>query len=153
MAAPEPVTILLIEDEPGHARLIERCLRRSRITNELRIFDNGQDAVDHLFATLDNAPVESHHPMLILLDLSLPVLDGFQVLECIKADKRTQHIPIIILSTIDVPDQIDRCYALGCNIYLTKPVHDEDFAKAIEKLGLFLSIVKIPTAQEQTLMS
>jgi len=83
-------------------------------------------------------------PLLILLDLNLPRLDGFQVLTRLKADVHTRHIPVIILTTTDEPYEIERCYALGCNVYITKPVEYEQFAEAIRKLGLFLSIVKIP---------
>lgn len=151
MATSEPVTILLVEDDLGHARLIEKSLRRSRITNELLKFDNGQEVVDYLFSQLENSEDTLSHPALILLDLSLPILDGFQVLERLKADDRTQHIPVIVLTTMDVPDQINRCYDLGCSLYLTKPVRYEEFAEAIEKLGFFLSIVSAPASQPKTL--
>ena len=74
----------------------------------------------------------------------MPELNGYQVLERIKADERTRHIPVLILTTTDERHEIERCYALGCNVYITKPVEYEEFAEAIRKLGLFLSIVKIP---------
>ncbi len=83
----------------------------------------------------------------MLLDLNLPRLDGYQVLTRLKADERTRHIPIIILTTTDEPQEIERCYALGCNVYVTKPVEYDEFAEAIRKLGLFLSIVKIPVGK------
>jgi CheY-like chemotaxis protein len=66
------------------------------------------------------------------------------VLSRLKADERTRHIPVVILTTTDEPYEIERCYALGCNVYITKPVEYEQFAEAIRKLGLFLSVVKIP---------
>ena len=153
MATSEPVTILLVEDDPGHARLIEKSLRRSHVTNELHRFDNGQAVIQYLFRDLDDSTDEPGNPLLILLDLSLPVLDGFQVLERLKADACTQHIPVIVLTAMDVPDQVDRCYALGCNIYLTKPVCYDEFVQAVEKLGFFLSIVNAPTGQQRTLIS
>lgn len=144
MSADQPVTILLVEDDPGHARLIERNLRRAHITNEIVTLSDGQQAVEYLFKERAYAEASHAMPLLMLLDLNLPRLDGYQVLARLKTDERTKHIPVIILTTTDEPHEIERCYALGCNVYLTKPVEYEEFAEAIRKLGLFLSIVQIP---------
>jgi CheY-like chemotaxis protein len=84
-------------------------------------------------------------PSLVLLDLRLPQVDGYTVLERVKRDERTQHIPVIILTTVDVPAEIEQCYALGCNVYLTKPVEESRFLEAIRQLGLCMSIVQLPT--------
>jgi len=135
--------MLLVEDDPGHARLIERNLRRSLIVNDIITLSDGQAAVDYLFGEGCKHPM----PLLILLDLHLPVLDGFQVLARLKADERTKHIPVICLTTVDDPRDIARCYALGCNVYITKPVDYAHFAEAIHQLGLFLSIVKVPRGE------
>ena len=141
----EPLgTLLLVEDDPGHARLIERNLRRALITNEIVTLSDGQQAVDYLLKEHTYTGARHALPLLLLLDLNLPQLDGFQVLTRLKADARTRHIPVIILTTTDEPYEIERCYALGCNMYITKPVEYEQFAEAIRKLGLFLSIVKLP---------
>jgi CheY-like chemotaxis protein len=86
-------------------------------------------------------------PMLILLDLNLPVLDGYQVLQRIKSDERTKHIPVVVLTTTDDNREIERCYELGCNIYITKPVEYDQFSEAIRKLGLFLTVVKVPNGE------
>lgn len=139
----KPVTILLIEDDPGHARLIEKNLRRARLNNEIIIKTDGQQAVNYLFETHANEGA-SALPLLVLLDLNLPLLDGYQVLERIKTDHRTRHIPVIILTTTDDTVEINRCYDLGCSVYITKPVDYEQFSEAIRKLGLFLSVVSIP---------
>lgn len=144
MPAEQSVTILLVEDDPGHARLIERNLRRAHITNDIVTLSDGQQAVDYLFKEGTYAGATHAMPLLLLLDLNLPGLDGYQVLARLKADARTRHIPVMILTTTEEPYEIQRCYALGCNIYLTKPVEYEQFAEAIRKLGLFLSIVKLP---------
>jgi CheY-like chemotaxis protein len=83
--------------------------------------------------------------VLVLLDLNLPVLDGFQVLERMRADERTKHVPVIMVTSSDDTSDISRCYELGCNVFLTKPVVDyEQFSEAIRKLGLFLSVVTVP---------
>jgi CheY-like chemotaxis protein len=147
MPAEQPVTILLVEDDPGHARLIELNLRRALISNEIVTLSDGQQAVDYLFKEHTYAGAAHALPLLLLLDLNLPRLDGYQVLTRLKVDARTRHIPVIILTTTDEPYEIERCYALGCNIYLTKPVEYEQFAEAMRKLGLFLSIVKLPLGE------
>jgi CheY-like chemotaxis protein len=134
----EEVTILLVEDDPGHARLIEKNLRRSNISNQIVTLGDGQQAVDYLFN--DECPI----PVMVLLDLNMPVLDGYQVLERIKADDRTKHIPVIVLTTTDDSREVSRCYDLGCNVYMTKPVDYQQFSESIRKLGLFLSVVTIP---------
>lgn len=144
MANPTAVTILLIEDDPGHARLIERNLRRAHITNTVTVLPDGQQAVDYLLHLDTPEARRPPLPLLILLDLNLPGLDGYQVLERLKTHPATRHIPVIILTTTDEPRDIERCYALGCNIYLTKPVDYTAFADAIRQLGLFLAIVKVP---------
>jgi CheY-like chemotaxis protein len=143
----QPVTILLVEDDPGHARLIERNLRRAHITNQIITLSDGQQAVDYLFKEHAYAGAAHALPLLMLLDLNLPGLDGTQVLTRLKADARTRHIPVLILTTTDEPQEIERCYALGCNVYVTKPVEYEQFAEAIRKLGLFLSIVQVPVGE------
>ena len=144
MNTQQPVTILLVEDDPGHARLIEKNLRRGGISNEIVTLDNGQKAVDFLFKKGDFTGADHASPLLILLDLNMPILDGYQVLKMIKASDVTRHIPVIVLTTTDNPHEIERCYEAGCNIYVTKPVDYDQFSEAIRKLGLFLSIVKIP---------
>jgi len=132
------VTILLAEDDPGHARLIEKNLRRANITNAIVNVTDGQQAIDYLFS---NGRAQS---LLVLLDLNMPVLDGYQVLERMKADERTKHIPVIILTTTNDTREISRCYELGCNVYITKPVNYEQFSDAIRKLGLFMAVLMIP---------
>ena len=139
----QPVIILLVEDDPEHARLIELNLRRAHITNEIIKLSDGQVAVDYLFGEGLRHPL----PLLILLDLNLPGLSGVQVLERLKADARTKHIPVICLTTTDNPPDIERCYALGCNVCITKPIAYKQFAEAIRQLGLFLAIVKLPSGE------
>jgi CheY-like chemotaxis protein len=138
------VTILLVEDDPGHARLIEKNMRRSNVTNDIVIATDGQQALDFIYSEGEYAGRTSPSPLLILLDLNLPVLDGYQVLERLKSDEHTQRIPIIILTSTQDPREVERCYELGCNIYVTKPVDYEQFSQAIAKIGLFLSVVTIP---------
>jgi CheY-like chemotaxis protein len=138
------VTILLVEDDPGHARLVEKNLRRANLTNPIVALGDGRQAMDYLFreGAFSGDPTPGN--LLVLLDLNLPVMDGYQVLRRMKADASTKRIPVIVLTTTDDAREIDRCYELGCNVYITKPVEYEGFSEAIRKLGLFLSVVSIP---------
>lgn len=140
----QPVMILLVEDDAGHATLIEKNLRRAGIANHIVKLDTGQKAVDFLLKQGAYSVDTTAAPLLILLDLNLPVLDGYQVLKIIKNNDRTRHIPVVILTTTDNPHEISRCYELGCNVYMTKPVEYDSFSDSVRRLGLFLSIVKIP---------
>jgi len=148
MHRPHITTIVLVEDDPGHALLIEKSLRRAGITNPITTLVDGGAAVEYLFcqgAAGDNGVDLTH---LVLLDLNLPVLDGHQVLERLKSDERTRRIPVVILTAADKPQEIARCYELGCNAYIPKPVESDQFTDAIWKLGMFLSIVKVPEVLE-----
>ena len=140
----QEVAILLVEDDSGHARLIEKNLRRSKISNDIVVVGDGQRALDYLFGQGDYVGQQHPSPLLVLLDLNLPVLDGYQTLERIKADPRTRHIPVIILTTTDDTREVARCYELGCNVYVTKPVDYAQFCEAVCRLGLFLSVVTMP---------
>ena len=140
----QDVTILLVEDDPGHTRLIEKNLRRANIKNEIAFATNGQEALDYLFCEGAYANTNHASHMLVMLDLNMPVLDGYQVLERMKKDDRTKRIPVVILTTTDEPREVRRCYELGCNVYITKPVDYEQFSDAIRKLGLFLLVATIP---------
>jgi CheY-like chemotaxis protein len=143
----EMVTILLVEDDPGHARLVELNLRRAGIYNTIKVVSDGQQAIDYLFGQGEYAAANPEPPMLVLLDLNMPVMDGYQVLEKIKSDNRTKAVPVVVLTTTEDAREVARCYELGCNIYITKPVEYDQFSEAIRKLGLFLGVVKVPNGE------
>lgn len=141
------VNILLIEDDPGHAHLIEKNLRRANLNNNIIVFEDGQRALEYLFGMGEFDSTPHYSSLLILLDLNLPVLDGYEFLKRLKADRRTKRIPVIILTTTDDTREVTKCYELGCNIYITKPVEYDQFSEAIRKLGLFLSVVTLPNRE------
>lgn len=141
------VTILLAEDDLGHAALIEKNLRRAKIANRIITVGDGQAALECLFGEANWATEKPVGPVLMLLDLNMPVLDGYQVLERMRADQRTRRIPVIVLTTTDDHREVDRCYDLGCNAYVTKPVDYTRFCEAVHTLGLFLSIVAVPDGE------
>jgi CheY-like chemotaxis protein len=139
-----PVTILLIEDDPGHARLIEKNVRRAGVTNDIMPFEDGTSAVNYLFGHDSDGKRLVQRPILVLLDLNLPDMSGIDVLTRIKADEVLRRAPVIVLTTTDDKVEIQRCYDLGCNVYITKPVEYESFAAAIRQLGLFISVMQVP---------
>ena len=146
MKTESALVLYMVEDDEGHAHLILKNLRRAGISNPIRQFDSGRKIVDFLLGDNNaqrDSDFEDQQP-LILLDLNLPEMDGYEVLRRLKNDERTQTIPIIVLTTTDNPREIERCYELGCNVYITKPVDYENFAEAIRKLGLMLAVVKVP---------
>ena len=140
------VSIVMIEDDEGHARLIEKNIRRAGILNEIRHFTDGTTALAHMFDSPDGPALNG--PALVLLDLNLPDMSGTDILARIKAEasplKRT---PVVVLTTTDDKVEIQRCYDLGCNVYITKPVNYESFAQAIRQLGLFLSVIQVPEVE------
>ena len=134
------VKIIMVEDDHGHARLIEKNIRRANIGNDIAHFADGGSALDYLFSE----EVRLNGPMLILLDLNLPDMSGTDILEKVKGDDRLRRVPVVVLTTTDDRTEIQRCYDLGCNVYITKPVDYESFAGAIRQLGLFLSVMQAP---------
>ncbi len=129
-------TILLVEDEEDHARLIMKTLQEKvKLLNPIHWVKNGEEALAYLTKTgayhEDNAPV----PGLILLDLKLPLKDGFDVLHAIKADSRYTAIPVVMLTTSSQTDDIQKALELGANDYIIKPVQFHDFVDKIGSLG------------------
>ncbi|URW74934.1 response regulator [Sphingomonas donggukensis] len=146
MNAHQSVTIVMIEDDEGHARLIEKNIRRAGIMNDIKHFLDGGTALDYLFN--DAAGPALNGPALILLDLNLPDMSGTDILAKVKAEgSAVKRTPVVVLTTTDDKIEIQRCYDLGCNVYITKPVNYENFAQAIRQLGLFLSVIQVPDAE------
>ena len=141
-----PVTIIMIEDDEGHARLIERNIRRSGVNNEIMPFTNGTDAVKYLLGADGTGLDNKGRALLILLDLNLPDMTGIDILRMVKQNSFLKSAPVVILTTTDDSQEIKRCYELGCNVYITKPVNYESFANAIRQLGLFFSVIQVPPA-------
>ncbi len=143
-AEPHPVTIVLAEDDDGHAKLIQRNLERAGLANGFLRLKDGQEALDYFRAegAYVGRPLDAS--VLLLLDINMPRVDGVEVLRALKADPRTAVIPVIMLTTTDDPREVQRCYQLGCSVYVTKPVEYQSFIDAVKRLGLFLQVVQVP---------
>ena len=141
----QSVSIVMIEDDDGHARLIEKNIRRAGILNDIAHFTDGTRALDYLFNDR-NGPARNG-PALVLLDLNLPDMSGTDILAKIKEAPELKRTPVVVLTTTDDKVEIQRCYDLGCNVYITKPVNYESFADAIRQLGLFLSVIQVPVSE------
>lgn len=141
---PRPVTIVMVEDDEGHARLIEKNIRRSGVNNEILTFADGTSGLRYLLGADGSGEESAGRHLLILLDLNLPDMTGVDILKLIKGNPHLKRAPVVVLTTTDDDREIQRCYDLGANVYITKPVNYDGFANAIRQLGLFFSVMQVP---------
>jgi CheY-like chemotaxis protein len=147
--SPEPLLIVLVEDDDGHADLVERNLERVGVSNAILRLRDGQEALNFLLGQDESSPWRRGSPILLLLDIKMPRVDGVEVLRQIKSVPQTALIPVIMLTTTDDPREIQKCYELGCSVYITKPVDYQAFVDAVHRLGLFLQVVRIPECSQR----
>jgi two-component system response regulator len=141
------VEVLLVEDTPADAELALRALKKRGLANRVFWVKDGAEALDFLFGTGPYAgrDVVGSRPKVVLLDLRLPKLSGIEVLRRVKADERTRSIPVVVVTSSREEVDLDECYRLGVNSYITKPVEFDDFTKVVGDLGLYWLLVnKIP---------
>ena len=136
------LTIFLAEDDDGHASLIQRNIRRSGLDADVVRFRDGQELLDAFAGGLSSPGPRRR--VVVLLDISMPRVDGIEALSRLKTDPATAAVPVYLLTTTDNPLDVDRCFALGCNAYMTKPVAYDAFTAAIERLCGFLAITQSP---------
>ena len=142
MAMTNIPTVFLVEDEPDHAQLIMGVLQQEgHLVNEIVWVKNGRQAVDYVFQTGTYAGQTLAHPGLILLDLKLPELDGFEVLQRLKGDERTKTIPVVMLTTSQNADDVERALRLGANDYIAKPVIWAEFERKVREMGKYWVLV------------
>lgn len=139
------VEVLLIEDNPDDAELTIRALKKKKLANNLVHLKDGAEALDFIFgrgAYSDRDILTS--PKVILLDLKMPKVNGIEVLQKIRADERTQKIPVVVLTSSKEDPDVDQCYKLGVNSYIVKPVDFDNFLEAVSNLGLYWLILNEP---------
>lgn len=145
MTKERTVTILVVDDDQGHTELVRRNLRRAGVSNAIDAVTRGDEALDYVHCRGRYEGRAGDGELLLLLDINMPgSMDGVEVLRQMKADPQTKRIPVIMLTTTDDPREINRCYELGCNVYIAKPVDPSMFIEAITRLGLLISVVSMP---------
>ncbi len=136
--ADEAVEILLVEDNPDDAELVLHAFKRERITNSVRVIEDGEEALEYVFSTGRHAGrAGDAQPKVIFLDLKLPLVDGFTVLERIKSDPRTRRIPVVLMTSSGVERDLVRGYDLGANSYVVKPVDFEQFTQTVKECRMY----------------
>ena len=141
------VTIIVAEDDEGHASLIVKNLRRAGICNEMICFKDGQETLDFLMGTGKGPHRLPDAAYVLLLDIRMPKVDGVEVLRQLKQDTELTKIPTTMITTTDDPREVEECHRLGCSNYITKPVDYDKFVEVIRQLGLFLQVVEVPKIQ------
>ena len=134
------IRILITEDDDGHAELITEGLRESGVLNPLERFNDGVELWEFLTTEINTGKNED---FLILLDINMPRMDGVETLKRIKLHPQVKEIPVIMLTTTDDQREVDKCYQLGCNVYITKPINFTLFAETLKRIGLFIQIMKV----------
>ena len=151
-STPKPITILLADDDADDRMLAKDALKESRLANDLRFVENGEELMEYLrrqgqFADEGKSPT----PGLILLDLNMPRKDGREALKEIKSDPNLRHIPIVVLTTSKAEEDIYRTYDLGVNSFITKPVTFDGLVNVMRTLGTYwFEIVELPPGERRS---
>ena len=140
-------SMLIVEDNPDDEALILRSLTKNKIKNDIDVVRDGAEALDFLFRMGPYEDRKLENPVVVLLDIKLPKMDGIQVLERIRADQRTKRLPVVMLTSSDGQEDKIRSYDLGCNSYVRKPVEFNEFTEAIRTVGLYWLLINEPPPQ------
>lgn len=149
MSETNTVEILIVEDTPQDLQLALRALKKANLTNRIHVARDGVEALEFIFCEGPHAGRKIENgPKVILLDLKLPKVDGLEVLKRIKGDRRTQAIPVVVLTTSKEQTDVVESYRLGVNSYIVKPVNFERFAAAVQELGMYWLLLNHPPKTE-----
>lgn len=140
------IEIVLVEDNKDDATLAIRALKKHNLANKLIHLKDGEEALEFFFSKSFESLDPMDMPKVLLLDLKMPKVDGIEVLQKLKSNPNTKSIPIVILTSSAEDPDIDRCYALGANSYIVKPVKFDDFTKTVAQLGMYWMVLNRPTA-------
>lgn len=143
MDTTKQVKIFIAEDDDGHAELIREALEESGVSCPIVRFSNGEEVWSFLSEKGIKELENDEMAYLLLLDINMPRMTGTEVLRKIKQHEQLKNIPVIMLTTTDDPREVEQCYELGCNVYITKPVDFAKFTDTLQRLGLFMQIVKL----------
>jgi CheY-like chemotaxis protein len=143
-SVPQPIEVLLVEDDPGDVLLIQEAFEDNKLHNNLHVVNDGEQAVAYLRREGEYA--DAARPDLVLLDLNLPRKDGREVLAEVKADEDLRTIPIVVLTTSDAEEDVLRSYQLHANAYVSKPVDFQRFVSVVRQIDeFFVSVVRLPS--------
>jgi CheY-like chemotaxis protein len=140
------VEILLVEDSEADIEMMLRSLSEYKVANAIQVARDGREALDMLFTGRDGA--EGIRPRVVFLDLKLPKVSGHEVLRRMKSDEKTREIPVVVMTSSGEQADIDRCYELGANSYVIKPIAFEDFSRVVKELKLYWLLVNQPPSQK-----
>lgn len=136
--------ILLAEDDPRDVELILEALGEHKLANEVIVASDGREALDYLYRLGKFAGRSNGNPVVILLDLKMPKIDGIEVLKQIKSDELLKMLPVVVLTSSRESRDLEECYRLGVNAYVVKPVKFPEFLDAVKKLGVFWALINEP---------
>jgi len=139
------VEILLVEDNPHDAELTLRALKKHNMANKVYVVKDGEEALDFLYGTGQHIGQSLENMKVILLDLKLPKVSGVEVLERLKGDEKTREIPVVVLTSSHEDQDIKKCYRLGVNSYVVKPVEFDAFARTVAEMGFYWLLVNKPS--------
>jgi len=139
-------TILLVEDNRDDVDLTLRAFKKSRLSNQVVVKRDGQEALDYLHGT-DDAGKPTQLPVVVLLDLNMPCVNGLQILQKMRSHEHTRTVPVVILTTSDEQRDVIDSYQLGANSYIRKPVESKEFFEAILSLELYWTVRNVPPPQ------
>ena len=144
---PNEVEILLVEDNPSDLELTLRALEEHKLCNRVQVARDGEEALDFIFCRgqFSGKRIESL-PRVVLLDLKLPLVDGLEVLRQIRADPRTNRVPVVVLTSSTEERDVVESYALGVNSYISKPVDFDQFKEAMRTIGMYWLLLNRPPA-------
>lgn len=142
------ITVIIADDDDGHVELIKKNLIRAGLEVLIVRASDGEQAIEAVTKSIGDSYSKQ---ILLLLDINLPIMDGFEVLCALKKDLILSKVPVIMLTTTDDPREVERCYKNGCNAFITKPLEPIKFIETIQRLGLFIQTLKLPlVANDQT---
>ncbi len=136
--------ILLAEDDPRDVELTLNALSEYNLANEVAVVRDGVEALDYLYGRETFSSRPEGNPVVILLDLKMPRMDGIQVLKKLKSDERMRLIPVVILTSSREDRDLEECYSLGISAYVVKPVRFTEFVEAVKKIGMFWALINEP---------
>ncbi|HLA85946.1 MAG TPA: response regulator [Thermoguttaceae bacterium] len=146
------INIVIVEDDPNDVELLMRVFRKQNLVNQIVLLKDGAEALAYFFPDGEDAPrKQNHDPKVVLLDLKLPKVNGIEVLERMKSDARTKHIPVVVLTSSKENRDMKAAYRLGVNSYVTKPIKFEEFARTVADLGMYwLLLNESPAGKHKT---